>query len=177
MALALAAIVTARFGYSEYQTQGRTRRGQWLTDLHKRFTREWSFQAVRRELYNGADSDLAQALAHKDALEENEGLRASAPLTEAERKLIVALDDYLDFLGLIEYLIVASELDEREAYALFSWYALDGLEVPAILNEIEDSFQLVADLRRRFRGIWERDENALAAPASAGVAAEAGEAD
>src|SRR5688572_21917366 len=131
------AVWTAVAGISRYRDEGRERSGRWLTDLQQRFVNEPSFQVVRREIYNGDESDLTRAWKRNVALLRDPGALASDPLTDQERKLLVALDDYLEFLGLLERLIEEGGVQERDAYTMFGWYGLDGTATKAINAEIE----------------------------------------
>jgi hypothetical protein len=152
---AVAAVRTYRQGQAavfrqqeEAQKQAREATGRWLKELQERFANDESFAMVRRELYRGQDSDLVQALARKTAYEDP---RVGGPEPSVQDwEMIVALDDYLDFFAFLKRLIDARQLDRDDAYMLFSWYAISGLQVPAVEVEIERSFHWVRDLRRLF---------------------------
>ena len=152
---AVAAVRTYRQGQAavfrqqeEAQKQAREATGRWLKELQERFANDESFAMVRRELYRGQDSDLVKALARKTAYEDP---RVGGPEPSVQDwEMIVALDDYLDFFAFLKRLIDARQLDRDDAYMLFSWYAISGLQVPAVEVEIERSFHWVRDLRRLF---------------------------
>jgi hypothetical protein len=163
-AIAITAVATVLAGLSTYIAQGRERRGRWLADLQQRFASEPVFQSVRRELYNGDESELAKTLGRKRALRDDHIAVALNPLTDQERHLLVALDDYLDFFGLLERLIREKELGERDAYVLFSWYVLSGVEIEAVTKEISANFEWVVALRERFKRIYRDEHNEDWAP-------------
>jgi hypothetical protein len=165
--LALGAVLGGMRGLRAFSVQTAEQRGQWLTNLQQRFTSEPAFNRVRRQLYNGDQSELVAALKHKQQLADDPSLRTTAPLTSDERQLLVDLDDFLDFFGLLEHLIEDGKLDADDAYALFSWYTLDGIEVDAVTQEITANFPWVVKLRERFEGIYNdrRDAFALDLPA------------
>jgi hypothetical protein len=124
-------------------------RGRWLTELSARFSDTPSFVAVREQLHFGEDSPLVRALKRRQEHE------AGAPneLSDEDAKRLVALDDYLDFLGLIEYLVAHDYLDEDAAYSLFDWYVINQLNLPPINYEIKEGFGEVRKLRRRLADI------------------------
>jgi hypothetical protein len=159
--LALAALGTAIYGVLAYggqredrrrQEEDRVRqvaeaRGRWLTDLLQRFSDSPAFQTVRRELYNKDQGELIRAIPRRRRLESGE---ETCVLTNAETRLLVALDDYLDFLSLVEYLVEHKQLEVGEAEQMFSWYVEDALKVPAVKEEVGDYFPSVQRLSERF---------------------------
>jgi hypothetical protein len=134
-------VLGARKGFRQQQegflTQRAESSGRWLLDLHARFTTEPSFQSIRRQLYNREESELVKALVHKHAWDKRE----AGPLSREEQKLVVELDDYLDFFALLLHLVEEGHLDVDDAYNLFSWYALDALEVDEVKTVITENFQ------------------------------------
>ena len=151
-ALALIGLVTAIVGLRTYGRQGREKRGRWLTDIQLRFVSEPGFRMIRREIYIGDGSRLASAIRHYHMLADNSDDRSVVPLSDREREMLVALDDYLEFFALIERLIREKELREDDAYTMFGWYVTDGVD-NEIWSEIDRSQPLVKALRRRFKGI------------------------
>jgi hypothetical protein len=147
---ALVAVPTAVYGLRQYRDQTKERRGRWLHDLSSRFAQEEAFRAVRRELYGGEQSQLVRALRLKN---EERGSGRDVSLPDAELDLLVALDDYLDFFALIAHLIDRDELDVEDAAALFSWYVSQALAIPAVRSEVENHFEAVVDLARRFDAV------------------------
>lgn len=152
--LALGAVLTALYGAFQYRTQGRERRGRWLMDLQARFFSEPSFRDVRSQLYNGASSELIQALRRRSELGK---IGSPLDLLPRETELLVSLDNYLDFFVLIQHLLKNGELDLEEADNLFSWYVGDALDVfrevlePKTFNvEIRDGFPAVVKLECYF---------------------------
>jgi hypothetical protein len=159
--LALAAAGTALFGVKTYRGQLDDRRqleadrvrqvaearGRWLTELLQRFSDCVSFKTVRRELYRKEQGELIRALRRERRLAAGEEVGV---LTEAETSLLVALDDYLDFLSLVEYLIDHEQLALVEAHQMFSWYVESALTVPEVKEEIENYFPSVQQLFDRF---------------------------
>lgn len=148
LALAVTAALTVFGAKDSFTAQARESRGRWLAELHTRFTTESSFQSIRKQLYNRERSELNQTLLRARAWEVQETLR---PLSDAERKLLVELDDYLDFFALIWNLIDNDQLHREDAYRLFSWYVLDALEVPAVAAEINRSYKPVVELGAVFK--------------------------
>ncbi|MFL5913419.1 MAG: hypothetical protein ACJ768_22980 [Gaiellaceae bacterium] len=124
----------------------RENRGRWLTELSARFSDTPSFVAVREQLHEREDSPLVAALERRQAAD-----ASKTPLSLEDAKLLVPLDDYLDFLGLIQYLVQNDYLDEYAAWSLFDWYVIDQLDIPAVNREIDDSFHQVAELRKLFQ--------------------------
>jgi hypothetical protein len=159
--LALAAVGTALYGVLTYKGQlddrqkqemDRVRqvaeaRGRSLTELLQRFSDGEAFQTVRRQLYNKEQGELVRALRRKRQLES--GVETGV-LTAAETGLLVSLDDYLDFLSLVEYLIEHEQLKVEEAGQMFSWYVADALKVPEVDKEVEEYFSHVRKLSERF---------------------------
>jgi hypothetical protein len=159
--LALAAAGTAFYGVLAYHRQQDDRRhqetdrvrqvaearGRWLTELLQRFSDGEAFQTVRRQLYNKEQGELVRALRRKRGLESGE---ETGVLTAAETDLLVSLDDYLDFLSLVEYLIEHQQLKVEEASQMFSWYVADALKVPEVDKEVEEYFSHVRKLSERF---------------------------
>jgi hypothetical protein len=159
--LALAASGTALFGVKTYRAQLDDRRqqeadrvrqvaearGRWLTELLQRFSDCLTFRTVRRELYNKEQGELVRALRRERRLAKGEEVGV---LTDAETALLVALDDYLDFLSLIEYLVEHRQLELPEAKQMFSWYVGNALDRPEVKEEIENYFPSVERLFERF---------------------------
>lgn len=141
LGLALLAIVAGWQAVRTYRKQVSVTQAQWLTDLQKRFCEEPCFQAVRKELYsdlyNNESSSLTLAVKLRQAHEESSPGNHPEDLTDAQRELLMRLDDYLDFLGMIQNLVDWGELSEETAYEVFGWYALTGINIPAYLLEIE----------------------------------------
>jgi hypothetical protein len=159
--LALAAVGTAIFGVKTYSGQLDDRRqqeadrvrqvaearGRWLTELLQRFSDSSAFRTVRRELYNREQGELIRALQRQRRLETGDEVGV---LTDTETTLLVALDDYLDFLSLVEYLIEHQQLEVVEAQQMFSWYVVSALKVPEVKEEVENYFPSVGKLSKRF---------------------------
>jgi hypothetical protein len=141
--LALAALGTAIYGVLAYGRQQDDRRrqeadrmrqvaearGRWLTELLQRFSDCLAFQTVRRELYNKEQGELIRSIHRWRRLERGD---ETGVLTSAETGLLVALDDYLDFLSLVDYLVEHNQLEVGEAEQMFSWYVEDALKVPEV---------------------------------------------
>ena len=139
------ALAQLRIQAEQAQGERRQNRGKWLTELSARFSDTPSFVTVREQLHAREDSPLVAALVRRQAADESK-----SPLSLEDAKLLVPLDDYLDFLGLIHYLVANDYLDEYAAWSLFDWYVIDQLDIPAVNTEIDDSFHQVADLRELF---------------------------
>lgn len=150
LALAGTAFFTIIGSNDSLLSQSRENRGRWLADLQARFTTEPSFKSIREQLYNREQSELHGALEH---VHERQAGRNDHPLSEAERKLIVELDDYLDFFSLVWHLIDNNQLDSEDAFNLFSWYALDPFEVPVIETEITRNYPYVKKLGIKFEAM------------------------
>lgn len=148
LALAITAAATVIGTKDSFISQARESRGRWLAELHTRFTTEPSFKSVRQQLYNKGQSELNGALVHARTLEASETAQL---LSHAEQKLLVQLDDYLDFLALIWSLIDNDQLDKEDAYRLFSWYVLHPFEVDAVAVEIKRNYAPVVKLCAMFR--------------------------
>jgi hypothetical protein len=145
--LAVAAVVTAIFGLRTYSQQARENRGRWLVDLRSRFAFDPSIVTVREHLYNERCSPITDALRRKETARQ----RPDVPrLTEHEMKLLVALDDYLDYLNLVHVLIENGELGEDEAGAILTWYDEQPMKIPEIKQETERFFPSVLQLHGRF---------------------------
>jgi hypothetical protein len=155
-ALALVALGTVLVAGGSYRVQARENRGRWLTELQHRFESH-TFRSVRRQLYNGEQSDLMRALGHVRRL--NDKTRFDS-LTEQERRLLVELDDYLDFFELIGHMIKGKRLKVGDAYSLFAWYVLQGIDQGGaeLEGEINANFEGVVDLRKRFNEYHEKLE-------------------
>jgi hypothetical protein len=159
--LALAAAGTAAFGVKTYSGQLDDRRqqeadrvrqvaearGRWLTELLQRFSDCAAFKTVRRELYRKEQGELVGSLRRERRLAAGEEVGA---LTDTETDLLVALDDYLDFLSLVEYLIVHEQLAVVEAHQMFSWYVENALTVAEVKEEVDHYFPSVQKLSDRF---------------------------
>jgi hypothetical protein len=159
--LAAAAAGTAIFGVKTYRGQLDDRRqqehdrvrlvaearGRWLTELLQRFSDSAAFKTVRRELYNKDRGELVRALRRERRLQRGEEVGV---LTDAETSLLVALDDYLDFLSLVEYLVEHNQLEVVEAQQMFSWYVENALSITEVEEEVKNYFPSVATLYSRF---------------------------
>lgn len=150
--LAIAGAGTAVFGIKTYRSQQADRRqkvtearGRWLTELLQRFSDSPSTKLVRQELYSKQQSNLVSALRRQRQCKAG----ASESLTSSETTLLIALDDYLDFLSLIAYLVENDQLEISEAQRMFSWYLKDALEVPEVKEEIQEYFRPVERLYER----------------------------
>lgn len=150
LGLAATALFTVIGARDSFLSQSREKRGRWLADLHTRFTTEPSFKSIRQQLYNRDQSELHGAIKHVHEWEAGENVQ---PLSEAERTLIVELDDYLDFFSLIWHLIDNNQLDRDDAYNLFSWYALDPFEVEEVKVEITRNYPSVKKLDEMFESM------------------------
>lgn len=143
--LALGAAYTARSALRE-------RRGRWLMDLRLTMVDREAFQTVREQLYHEikcpGSSKLCAALRHRRS-------EAATALSAKQTKLLVALDDYLDFFDLIEHLIANGELGLKEADDMFSWYVSEPLRVPLIASEVDEAFTAVRELNNAFDRIHE----------------------
>ena len=153
--LVVGGVLAARQAYEQYKVQvnqasgqRRENRGRWLTELSKRFSDTPSFVMVREHLHLGESSELVAALRRRQQFEQGSSANGVSP---ADAKLLVALDDYLDFLGLIEYLVAHKYLDPDAAWNLFDWYVINQLDIGPINEEITESFHLVQSLRERFQ--------------------------
>lgn len=155
-AIAITALVTAfvalrgiRYQQDERAASARQERGRWLIDLYSKFATDPSSIIVRSQLYRGEDSDLSKALTdiHLGAISRS---RRKRDIPASNIDLLVHFDNYLDFLGLVERLIVNGDLHEEDAYRLWAWYVLDGLRGEAVNEAIQADFQWVTALRRRF---------------------------
>ena len=152
LVLAGTAFFTVIGSRDSFLSQSREKRGRWLAELQARFTTEPSFKSIRQQLYNREQSELHGAVKHVHEWEAGENPQ---PLSEGERKLIVELDDYLDFFSLIWNLIDNNQLDSEDAFNLFSWYALDPFEVPVIETEITRNYPYVEKLGIKFEAMNE----------------------
>ncbi len=159
--LALAATGTAAFGVKTYRRQRDDRRqqeldrvrqvaearGRWLTELLQRFSDCASFKMIRRELYRKEQGELIRTLHRERRLASG---NENGVLTETETELLVALDDYLDFLSLVEYLVEHRQLEVDEAHQMFSWYVVNAMKVPEVKEVVELYFPSVEKLSKRF---------------------------
>ena len=108
---------------------------------------------VREQLHTGEDSPLVPALKRRQAHERGD----PNELTPEDARLLVAFDDYLDFLGLIYYLVNNDYLDEYAAWRLFDWYVRDQLDIGAVTQEIREGFPQVEALRKLFEKLYQRE--------------------
>jgi hypothetical protein len=143
--LAVAAVVTAIFGLRTYSQQAKEKRGRWLVDLRSRLS-EPSILTVRQHLYNERSSPITEALERKATARRGQGVQ----LSDHDTELLVALDDYLDYLNLVHVLVENGELGEDEAGAIFTWYVEQPLKIPAIEREIRRYFPSILGLHARF---------------------------
>ena len=176
LGLVIGGLFAARQAYGQYQVQTeQTRiqteeateqrsenRGRWLMELSARFSDTPSFVTIREQLHRGEESALVAALRKRQAVERRES--EPGALSEDDAKLLVALDSYLDFLGLVFHMVDHDYLDEDAASDLFDWYVIDQLEIEPVKDEIERGFGMVRELQHRFAAIRQR-ERAARAPA------------
>ena len=93
---------------------------------------------------------MASAFAKKRSIDAEEAPPGTA-LTEVEAQLMVELDNYLDFFGLIWHLVDSKQLDETDAYWLFSWYLTTGLEgIGVIFDDVTGEYTEFQDMRRLY---------------------------
>jgi hypothetical protein len=151
------ALAQLRIQADQATGERRENRGRWLTELSARFSDTPSFVTVREQLHTGDDSPLVAALQRRQAHERGD----LNELTPEDATLLVALDDYLDFLGLIHYLVDNDYLDEYAAWKLFDWYVIDQLDIGPVHQEIDDSFPQVKALRELFERLREQERQTL----------------
>lgn len=143
----------AKVQAAQAKDERRESRGRWLTELSARFSDTPSFVIVREQLHTGEDSPLVPALKRRQAHERGD----PNELTPEDARLLVAFDDYLDFLGLIYYLVNNDYLDEYAAWRLFDWYVRDQLDIGAVTQEIREGFPQVEALRKLFEKLYQRE--------------------
>jgi hypothetical protein len=163
--IAITAIVTAIIALNSLRLQNAIRlgeandsRGRWLTELFQLFVTTPPFEEIRCQLYRREKSNLAAALKRSKKLPLGRHLPFNSSISAEDARLLEKLDSYLDFMGLIERLIVNGELQEEDAYRLWSWYALESIGFAPVLEIVERDFEWVAALRARFARIKEEHE-------------------
>jgi hypothetical protein len=144
--IALTAIATAGFALTQYRKDVGERHGRWLMDLSARFADAPRHEAMLLELYRGDESDLAKALAKRQAIRDD---GSGDTLDEAERKLLVAMDDYFGFFELVGRLYEEKVLTSVEADALFEWYLDEPMQIAVVRKEVERFFIPVVELHRQ----------------------------
>jgi hypothetical protein len=170
--LAAIAVLTVAIGAFQYGKQRAASRGRWLMDLHDRFVSS-RFKDIRCKLYGAVynqedrstqDPNIIELIRKRRSLglatqQTHVGQPAEVQLSERERKIISALDDYLDFLGLVGHLTKQRELTEKDARAMFKWYVVEGLCHPEIECEVEQRFPELSRLRSRFSDVSTQQED------------------
>src|SRR4051812_45458875 len=127
--IALTAIVTAGFALTQYRKDAGERHGRWLMDLSARFVDAPRHQAVLLELYRGDESDLAKALAKRQTIRDNGSVNT---LDEADRKVLVAMDEYFGFFEMVSRLYSKKLLTKAEADAMFEWYLDEPMQIEVV---------------------------------------------
>lgn len=106
------AVYAALKALRDYGEQTRERRGRWLMELRLTFADRPAYQTVREQLYDERKrpgrSQLSVALDRKQP-------DVAGDLDAAHMKMLVALDDYLDFFELIKHLVDNDQLGLTEA--------------------------------------------------------------
>jgi hypothetical protein len=119
---AVAAIASIIVALRTYREQVRSRQIQWLLDLRQRLLEDERFSALRLEIGRhmstapGEDTMLAKAIRKK---------RSGNPadtfaLTDQELGCLGAVNDYLDFFGILEQLVEDNKLREMDVYSAFN---------------------------------------------------------
>ena len=144
--IALTAIVTAGFALTQYRKDAGERHGRWLMDLSARFVDAPRHADTLLELYRGDESDLGKAVAKRQAIREK---RRAGTLDEAERKLLVAMDDYFGFFEMVSRLYAEKLLTKAEADAMFEWYLDKPMQIAVVRKEVERFFLPVIELHRQ----------------------------
>jgi hypothetical protein len=154
LALALGTIAAALIAANSYRIQVTLNRssalenqGRWLMDLQGQFINDLTFQSIRCHIYeerfgNGQAKSLTRALELKNRLQTaSEHTRVEMPqLSDADKQLLVELDGYLNFIGMIKQLVDNGSISFDDAARRFGWYAAEGLNIAAILNEVARNF-------------------------------------
>ena len=137
----LTAIVSAVIALRTYRDQARSRRTQWLLDLRQRFVESEVYRLARLEIEKGVNARESSEPSGSDAMRSSEErLRTS-----------LAITDYLNHFEILECLIEASRLDERDVYYAFVGDLEAAFALESIAEELRRYYPSTLRLNDRFK--------------------------